>query len=89
MLVTPKPAPYCVAPLRSSSTPVMGSVCAPTVFTEAGISNATGPTGAVGVPPLAGKLMVVVATGLAGVPLTGAPLAVTNTFQVSVADFWK
>src|SRR4249919_3609587 len=89
MLVTPKPVPYSVALLRSSWTLGMGSVAAPAALVDAGMLMAMGVAGEVGADPLGGK--VIVATG-AGVPALLAmvvPLAVTNTFQVSVAAFWK
>ena len=58
--------------------PVMGTVVAPTLFVTDGMLSATVPTGAVGVPPLVGKEIVVEGAGL---PLasvaTGVPLAAT------------
>ncbi len=64
---------------------MIARVCAPSALVVAGMSIDTGPTGAVGAPPVAGKVNVVLGSGAAAVPLIGAPLAVTNTFQVSVA----
>src|SRR5215510_13042459 len=89
MLVTPKPEPNCVAFVRSSWMPGMASVAAPAALVEAGTLSVIGPAGAVGAAPLAGKVIVVTGVGAPAVPLTVVPLAVTNTFQVSVADFWK
>ena len=76
--VTPNCAPYCVAPATLSATPLIASVAAPAALVDAGMFNATVPTGAVGVPPLDGKAICVDATGLP-LPSTasGVPLAVT------------
>src|SRR5687767_2720723 len=89
MSVTPKPAPNCVALTRSSWMPGIASVAAPAALADAGTLSVIGAAGAVGAAPLAGKVIVVTGVGAAAVPPIVVPLAVMNTFQVSVADFWK
>src|SRR5262245_55792111 len=89
MLVTPKPVPNCVELVRSSWMLGIGSVTAPAALVDAGMVTLTGPIGAVGAEPLGGNVIVVTGSGAAVVPPTVVPLAVMNTFQVSVPDFWK
>jgi hypothetical protein len=62
--VTPNAAPYCVAPETSRATPVIGTLAAPFAFVTDGMSIATVPAGAVGAPPLVGKVIVVEGAGL-------------------------
>ena len=90
MSVTPKPEPYCVALVTSSSTPVIGSVVPPLALVVLGMSIATAPTGAVGAEPLVGNCIVVLGSA-APVPSTliGVPFAVTYTSHWSAPDFWK
>ena len=75
--MTPKAEPYWVAPETSSATPVIGTVTAPAALVTDGMSIATVPTGAVGVLPLVGKLIVVEAAGLPPAVAIGVPLAAT------------
>src|SRR5450432_2656311 len=76
-LVTPNWEPYSVAPERSSETPEIGTVVAPLALVTAGMFSVTAPTGAVGVPPLVGKVIVVVGDGLPPEVVSGTPLAAT------------
>ena len=65
-----------MAPLRSNSSPAIGSVCAPTALTDAGTFRTTGAAGAIGALPLLWKVMVVIGSGAAATPPTVLPLAV-------------
>ena len=67
--VTPKVEQYCVAPETSRAIPAIGTVVAPTLLVTDGMSMATVPTGAVGVPPLVGKVIVVDAAGTPPAPV--------------------
>src|SRR5262252_95642 len=86
-LVTPKPVPNCVALVISSAMLGIGSVAAPAALTDAGMLTLIGPAGTIGAEPLGGKVIVVTGSGAAALPPTVVPLAVRNTFQVSVPDF--
>src|SRR5262245_66049159 len=87
MSVTPKPEPNCVELVRSSWMPGIASVAAPLALVLAGTFNVTGPVGAVGAAPLAGKVIVVTGVGAALVPPTEVPLAGADTCQASGAAF--
>jgi hypothetical protein len=56
---------------------VIGTVTAPTALLTEGMSSATVPAGAVGVPPLVGKVIVVEGAGLPPEVASGVPLAAT------------
>ena len=56
---------------------MIGTVLAPAALVTDGMSIATVPTGAVGVPPLAGKVIVVEGAGLPPEVAIGVPSAAT------------
>jgi hypothetical protein len=55
--------------------PVIGTEVAPAALVTDGMSIATVPAGAVGAPPLLGKVIVVEAAGLPPEVVIGVPLA--------------
>jgi hypothetical protein len=75
--VTPNCEPYWVAPGHVERDAVDRHRHRADALVTDGMSIGTVPTGAVGVPPLAGKVIVVDAAGLPPAVAIGVPLAAT------------